>query len=79
MQSLFCCKGVTDILASWFMGFGNWYLSSHLSLDKMAAVLEDTIFKCTFLNENDRIPIYIIQISLKFVPKSPIDNKSVLV
>ena len=29
-----------------------------------------------FLNENDRIPI---QISLKFVPRSPIDNKAALV
>ena len=38
----------------------------------MAAILPDDIFKCIFLNENDRIPI---QISLKFVPRSPIDNK----
>ena len=30
----------------------------------MAAVLADDIFKCIFLNENDRIPI---QISLKYV------------
>ena len=42
----------------------------------MAAVLADDIFKCIFLNENDRIPI---QISLKFVPKIPIDNKRALV
>ena len=33
-------------------------------------------FKCIFLNENDRIPIWI---SLKFVPNSPIDNKPALV
>ena len=32
--------------------------------------------KYIFLNEHDRI---LIQISLKFVPKSPIDNKPVLV
>ena len=32
----------------------------------------DDIFKCIFLNENDKIPI---QISIKFVPRSPIDNK----
>ena len=38
----------------------------------MTAVSADDIF----LNENDRIPI---QISLKFVPMSPIDNKSALV
>ena len=31
----------------------------------------DDIFKCIFLNENDRIPI---QISLKFVPKGPING-----
>ena len=42
----------------------------------MAAILADNIFKCIFLNKNDRIPI---QISLKFVPRNPIDNKSVLV
>ena len=42
----------------------------------MAAILADDIFKHIFLNENVRI---FIQISLKFVPKGPIDNKSVLV
>ena len=42
----------------------------------MAAILADDIFKWIFLNENGRIPI---QISLKCVPKSPIDNKSELV
>ena len=49
---------------------------THLSLDKMAAILADENFTCIFLNENDRI---LIQISLKFVPKSPIDYKSALV
>ena len=44
--------------------------------DKMAAVLADNIFKCIFLNENDRIPI---PISLKLIPMSPIDNKPALV
>ena len=38
--------------------------------------MADNIFKCIFLNENDRIQI---QISLKFVPRSPIDNKPALV
>ena len=42
----------------------------------MAAVLEDDIFKCVFRNENDRIPI---QISLKFISRSPIDNKPAFV
>ena len=36
----------------------------------------DDNLKCIFLNENDRIRI---RISLKFVPRSPIDNKSALV
>ena len=36
----------------------------------------ENIFKCIFLNENDRIPT---QISLKFVPRSPTDNKPALV
>ena len=42
----------------------------------MAAILADDIFKCIFLNENDRFPI---QISLRFVPGSPIDNDTALV
>ena len=37
----------------------------------MAAILSDDIFKCIFLNEKVQI---LIQISLKFVPKGPIDN-----
>ena len=42
----------------------------------MAAILADDTFKCIFLNENDRIPI---RISLKFVPRSLINNKLALV
>ena len=42
----------------------------------MAAILADNIFKSIFTNENVRISI---QISLKFVPKGAIDNKSALV
>ena len=49
---------------------------THLPLDKMAAMLADDIFKRIFLNQNGRIPI---QISLRFVPRSPIDNKPSLV
>ena len=52
------------------------YVLSHLRLDKMAATLADDNFKCIFLNENDRIPI---RFSLKFVPRSPIDNKPAFV
>ena len=36
---------------------------------------EEKILKWIFLNENGRIPI---KISLKFIPKSPIDNKPAL-
>ena len=42
----------------------------------MATILADDIFKCIFLNENGRIPF---RISLKLIPKSPIDNKPALV
>ena len=42
----------------------------------MAATLADDKFKCIFLNENDRIPI---RFSLKFVPRSAIDNYPALV
>ena len=49
---------------------------THLPFDKMAAILADNIFNCIFLIENDKIPI---QISLKYVPMSPIDNKPALV
>ena len=42
----------------------------------MAAILTNDIFKLIFLNEKDMIPI---QISLKFVSRSPIDNKPALV
>ena len=42
----------------------------------MAAIRADDIFKCIFLNENDKIPI---QISLKLVPRSTIDNNPALV
>ena len=42
----------------------------------MAVILADNIFKCIFLNENVRIWI---QISVKFVPKGTIENKSALV
>ena len=41
----------------------------------MAAILADDIFKCIFLNENNKMPI---QISLKLVPRRPIDNKPAL-
>ena len=42
----------------------------------MAAIVADDNFKCIFLNENERIPI---RVSLKFVPRSLVDNKPALV
>ena len=45
---------------------------THLRLEKIAAIMADNISKLIFLNENGRIPT---QISLKFIPKSPVDNK----
>ena len=42
----------------------------------MATILADDIFKLIFLNENSKI---LIEISPKFVPRSPIDNKLALV
>ena len=44
--------------------------------NKMADTFADSIFKRIFLNENGR---FSIEISLKFVPKGPIDNKPALV
>ena len=42
----------------------------------MAVILADDIFKHIFLNVNARM---LMQISLKFVPEGPIDNRSALV
>ena len=42
----------------------------------MTAILVDDNFKCIFFNENDKISI---RISLKFVLRSPFDNKPALV
>ena len=47
-----------------------------LSLDKMGTILADKIFNCISLNENDRIWI---QIPLKYIPRSPVDNNLALV
>ena len=49
---------------------------THLPLDKMAAILAGYNFKCTSLNDDDRIPI---RISLRCVFRSAIDNNSALV
>ena len=51
-----------------------WFRTYIISL--WTQFLADDNFKCIFLNANDIIPI---QISLKFVPRSHIDNKPALV
>ena len=56
-----------DVVYAW-MSKMVWL--THLPRDKMAAILADNIFKCIFLNEKFCI---LIKISLKFVPKGPID------
>ena len=60
----------------------SWALYNHLAIlinsfppDKMAVILTDDIFKCIFLKKKNTIPI---QISLKFVSRSPIDNEPAL-
>ena len=73
-----CYPFVGQAVTQWqqVMDCNNTAILTHLPLDKMDAILADDNFKCIFLNENDRIPI---RISLKFVPRSPIDNIPALV
>ena len=53
------------------------YLSQLISaLEKFGRHFEDDISRCIFVNEKFCI---LIEISLKFVPKGPIDNMSALV
>ena len=61
-------------LSAW--GINHIHFLTHLLLDKMATILTDDNVKCIYLNENDRI---LIRISLKFVPRKPVDNKPALV
>ena len=48
---------------------------THLPPDKMAAISRDDIFRSIFVSEDFCI---LIKISLKFVPKVPIDNNPAL-
>ena len=45
--------------------------NQHIEAETNGRHFADDIFKCIFLNENVWIPI---EISLKFVPKGPINN-----
>ena len=49
---------------------------THCSWDKMAAILQTACWNPSFLHENCCI---LIEISMKFVPKGPIDNMSAFV
>ena len=51
-------------------------MSTHLPLDTLTHHFPNNIFKCIFVNEKFCI---LIQISLKFIPKGPIDNILALV
>ena len=66
---------VTEVLTCCYV-FSTILNSPPPPLDKMATILADDISKCIFINEKFSMWI---QISQKFVPKGPIDNKSALV
>ena len=52
------------------------YILTHWGRDKMDAIFQTTFFKCIFLNENVWISL---KISLKFVPRVPVNNIPALV
>ena len=54
-------------------------MCEHIEAETNGRHFTDDIFKCIFSNENVWIPIIIIIISLKFVPKSPINYVPTLV
>ena len=64
--------------SGWVIGETHIFISklTHWGRDKMAAVSQTTLSNAFFLNENIRISI---KISLKFLPKGPINNNSALV
>ena len=59
-----------------FNGKYMYHQEYHLPPEKNGRHLADDNFKCIFLNENDRIPN---PNALKFLSRSPIDNKQALV
>ena len=67
--------GDADRLVYFYVDNGENYLCVHFNASpsgQNGRHFTDDIFKCVFLNEKFCI---LIQISQKFVPKSPIDNK----
>ena len=66
----------------WYRLYGTISISPYINARRRRALTHfpryfaDDIFKRIFLNENGWI---LIEVSLKFVPKGPIDNKQALV
>ena len=71
-----CYNGTTLCLTHWPLGNFNEVLVNTLRPRQNRRHFADYVFKCNFLNENVWIPI---KISLKFVPKGPIDDIPTLV
>ena len=69
------CLAISKQQWAWYYFFGYIWLT-HWDWDKMSAIFGTKMFKCIFLNENVQISI---KISLKFVPKGPINNIPALV
>ena len=67
--------GTSAFIASSYVFLALYVLNS-LRLRQNGCHFPDNIFKCIFLNENVRI---LIKISLKFIPKNPINNIPVLI
>ena len=69
-------ESITRLQFEWIHPEGNGYILSTLRPRQNGRHFADDILKCIFLNENVWIPM---EISLKFVPKGPIDNIPALV
>ena len=67
---------IRDLIGSrqqgWSTNRSNWWFNSSLPVQNGCHFADD-IFKCIFMNEKFCI---LIQLSLKFISKGPIDNKS---
>ena len=66
------------MLLSLYFLYSRWwvFILTHLSLETMAAILQMSFWIVFLMHEKFCVLIWI---SLKFVPKGPIDNTSVLV
>ena len=70
----FCCVTCCDFIILIAVGRQPW--GSTLRQRQNGRHFADVLFKCVFLKENMCV---VIEISLKFIPEGPIDNKSALV